>query len=112
MSLNPSIARFVLAVVTPATMSLAASAQTTPAGQDRSAVKAETRQAAAAGTLQRAGEAPDPVGGATSGQGSRHAAHAHHRSGHKTRHHARAMAHRSADTSAVQAQEPMTEPKK
>ena len=92
-------------------MSLGALAQPAPVGQDRAAVQAETRRAAAAGTLQPAGEAPDPIGGSATPRKPMHTASAHHRHGAKKRHRARhAMTH--ANRAASPAPEPMTEPKK
>ena len=101
MILQKSITNLLSAAIAATTMSVGAWAQTT-AIQDRAAVGADTRRAATAGTLQPAGEAPDPVGGSAF---ARH--HRHHR--HESKHrHAAHHGVRAAD----QTQEPMTEPKK
>lgn len=105
------ITYLLLTAVAGATMSLAALAQTSPASQDRGAVNTQTRQAAAAKTLQPAGEAPDPIGANASSRGAKATTH-HHRHGHKNTHRTRSAAQRGPAQTGVQTAEPMTEPKK
>ena len=79
--------------------------------QSRPLVKAQTRQASSTGTLQPAGEAPDPIGGSTTTRKLASKAKAHH---HRSRlkHKPTSGPSRSMTSQGTPVQDPMTEPKK
>ncbi len=114
MTPKKSTPHLLFAAVAGAVLSAGAWAQTAPAVESRATVNAQTRQAAATGKLQPAGEAPDPIGGSASPRpsGTKGVTH-HRRHGHKAKHRNRSTAHQTAPRSAAQpSPEPMTEPKK
>ena len=99
-----------LTLILASAVCFSAVAQTSPTAAD---VKQDTRKAAAAGTLQPAGEAPDPIGGSASTRSTGSKATTHHRRhAHKAKHRSRSSTNHSATRSTAPAPEPMTEPKK
>ena len=112
MTLKKPMTHLFLAAAAGTFLTVGAWAQTARAGQDGGAVNAQTRQQAAARTLQPAGQAPDPVGGdttrASGAKGTTH--HRHH--GHQAKHRNRSAEDQGAARPAIQTADPMTEPKK